>query len=323
MRQTSFLAAVLAVSAIAGCTHLPWKPHRGWRSWKAADVTVHTDTISQYEPALEWMQTGFTVYKETFFKGYQIPPVQAVYISSDSESPFLNNAGTNKSALTLARWPWAEARGGRTLVIVGYSEWQWMYYHQVAHHFIEAAVPNAPLWFHEGLARYLTRIYQVPGQPQQVCFGRDPPGVTTRVTLPLKDLLNATYREYNESSAPWIGPLAQAFIDFLLHGGGGRLRPGFPDLMRALAAGKNGEAALASVYAIDFGQLETAFHQHVRSARPPGLVCPLGFTVAALTSARPEPTRTPLEEADVRALFESLDKVPDRNGYADFIPAAP
>jgi hypothetical protein len=307
---------------LTGCTHLPWKPYQGWRSWKAADVTVHTDTISQYEPALEWLQTGFTVYQETFFKPWKIPPVQAVYISSDNPTPFLSNAGTSKDAITLARWPWAEAKGGRSLLVVGYSEWQWMYYHQLAHHFIEAAVPGAPLWFHEGFARYLTRIYQVPGKPQEVCFGRDPPGATTRVSLPLKELLAAGYREYNESSEPWIGPLSQAFIDYLLHGEGGRLRPAFTDLMRALAAGKTGEQALAATYAIPFDQLESRFHMHVRSARPPGLVCPLGFTVAALTAPRPEPIRTPVEESDVRALFESLEKLPDRNGYADFFPGS-
>jgi hypothetical protein len=27
-----------------------------------------------------------------------------------------------------------------------------------------------------------------------------------------------------------------------------------------------------------------------------------------------------VSEADVRALFESLEKLPDRNGYADFHP---
>lgn len=315
MRQSILVAALLLA---AGCTHLPWKPHSGWRSWKTADITIHTDTISQYGPALEWLQTGFTVYQETFFKGYQIPPVQALYLSSDSTSPFLTNAGTTKDGVTLARSPWVEARGGKSLVIVGYSEWQWHYYHQLAHHFIEAAVPGAPLWFHEGLARYLTAIYQVPGKPQAICFGRDPPGV--KVTQPLKEVLLAGYRQYNESSEPWIGPLSQGLIDYLLHGEGERLRPGFPEVMRALAAGKSGEDALTGVYGIDLGQLDTRFRAHVKSMRPPGLVCPLGFTVAALAGPRPEATRSPLEEADVRALFESIDKVGDRNGYADFFP---
>jgi hypothetical protein len=66
-----------------------------------------------------------------------------------------------------------------------------------------------------------------------ICYGREQPAYTTKVSLPLNDLLSASYHDYNESQEPWIGPLSQSFIDFLIHGQGGRLRGRFSALMRA------------------------------------------------------------------------------------------
>jgi hypothetical protein len=93
------------------------------------------------------MDKAFGVYKATFFADFDVPPAQVLYLSSDTTSPFLSSSGTFKYGMTIARSPWAEAHGAKTLVVVGYSDWQWHYHHQLAHHFIEAAVPHAPLCF--------------------------------------------------------------------------------------------------------------------------------------------------------------------------------
>jgi hypothetical protein len=316
MRPRFLLALVL----LAGCTHLPWNPYRGWRVWRTPTVSVYTETVSQYGPALEWMDKAFAVYKATFFAEFDVPPAQAVYLSSDMTSPFLNSSGNFKYGMTIARSPWAEARGGKTLVVVGYSNWQWHYHHQLAHHFIEAAVPRAPLWFHEGFARYLTSVYGLPGRSEMVCFGRDQPAYTTKVMLPLNDLLGATYHDYNESQEPWVGPLSQSFVDFLIHGQGGRLRGRFTALMRALGRGKTSQQALAEVYPdLPLDQMDALFREHVRTLRPPGEECPLSLGLRNPPPAA-SPIRAPVAEAEAQALMESLQQVPDKNGYADFAP---
>lgn len=318
MHRALLLTALILA---AGCTHLPWKPYRGWRSWKTSNITLHTDTISQHEPALEWLESVYGVYQGTFFRDYKVPPAEVLYLSSDITPPFIDNDGDRKFGMTIARWPWAEARGGKTLVIVGYSGWQWHYHHQLAHHFIEAAVPRAPLWFHEGLARFLTRVYAIPGHTGGVCFGGDQPVFTTRVTLPLKELLSVSYKDYNETKEPWVGPLSQSFIDYLMLGEGGQLRSRFGDLMRALAEGKKGEEALTHVYPeLALDKMDANFRAHTQTLRPPGKACTLGFRVDAKGRSSTAPVRSPVSEDDVRALFESLAKLPDRNGYADFHP---
>jgi uncharacterized protein (DUF433 family) len=319
--RRSALPVVFVALALGGCTHMPWNPHRGWRSWKTANITIYTDTISEYEPALEWLDVAFLAYQSTFFKEYRIPPAQVLYMSAEGWSPFLTDGGRYKYGITVARLAWAEAHGSQGLVMVGNSGRQWPYHHQLAHHFIEAAVPRAPLWFQEGFASYLTVFQSTPRQPGVLCFGLAQPATTTRVTLPLKELLAASYLEYNQSSAPWIGPLAQSFIDYLLQGEHGRLRPRFTALMRALAQGKSGEQALADVYPeFSLAQLEAGFHAHVRTLRPPGEECPLGVPVSPMPMAKMDPVKTPIAEEEVHALFQGLEQVGGRDGYADFFP---
>jgi hypothetical protein len=311
---------LFALIALSGCTHLPWNPYRGWRVWRTPTVAMYTDTIAQYEPALEWMDKAFAVYKATFFADFDVPPAQVLYFSSDANSPFIRASGTFKYGMTIARSPWAEAHGGKTLVVVGYASWQWRYHHQLAHHFIEAAVPHAPLWFQEGFARYLTSFYGLPNRPQIVCFGRDQPAYTTKVSLPLSDLLGATYHDYNESQEPWVGPLSQSFVDFLIHGEGGRLRGRLTTLMRALARGKTSQEALAEVYPdLPLDRMDELFADHVRRLRAPGEECPLALELRN-PPVKVEPIRAPVPEAEAQALVESLQQVREKTGYADFAP---
>jgi hypothetical protein len=319
MRRPTLL---LALILLAGCTHLPWHPYRGWRVWQTPNVAVYTDTITQYEPALEWLDAAYGVYKGTFFNDFTVPPAQVLYLSSDGSSPFLDSSGHFKYGMTIARSPWAEKRGAKSLVVVGYSEWQWSYHHQLAHHFIEAAVPRAPLWFHEGFARYITSFHGVPDRPGVICFGIQQPVFTTQVTLPLGELLAATYHDYNEEKAPWIGPLSQSFIDFLVQAQNGRFRGRFTALMRALASGKSGEQALADVYPeVPLAQMDALFHEHVHTLRPPGQECPVPIALRGEGVAKHQALRAPMEEPDARALVESLELVSEKNGYADFTPA--
>jgi hypothetical protein len=299
---------------------MPWNPNRGWRSWKTPHLTLYTNTLYEYGPALDWLEDAHAIFQNTFFRDQPIPPGEVVYFADSARSPFLTNGGQYKYGVMIARFPWTEAHGGHGLLMVGNYSWQWGYQHVLAHHFIEAAVPRAPLWFHEGFARYLAGAAPIAGRPGNICFGQSQPAFTTRVTLPLRELLAANYHEYNQSSAPWIGPLSHSFIDFLIHGEDGRLRPRFSGLMRELAAGKSGEEALAAVYPeIPLDRLDAAFRDHVRSLRPMGQACPLSAPLPP-PGPRAAAIKTPVSEEEIRALFQGLEQISDRDGYADFFP---
>ena len=138
------------------------------------------------------------------------------------------------------------------------------------HH--EGGAPGAPLWLQVGLGRYLQK-YRIHyrGNFWLACFGSpvfDEPvwpgmaaGLTDsgrvrqgstgdgrRVTIPVGELLEADWYEYDGRHRRWYEYTAYAMVHYLIHGENGFNRTRFPLLLDAFRAGKDSAEALALAY---------------------------------------------------------------------------
>ena len=305
---------------IAGCTHLPWRPYSGWQAWRSDNLVLYSDTLFEQQQAFDWLVSSAEILQRTFFNHVRVPPAEVVYLHPGNSSHFTSADGEVKFGVVVARLPLQAPAPARGLVLVGRWSYPWPYAHLLAHHYIETAVPRAPLWFHEGFAQYLGTFTVLPERPGVVCFGHVESGVQWQVTVSLKELLAASWADYNRSSAPWIAPSAWGLIDFLFHGDEGRWRSRHHALMRALAEGRNGEQALLGAFPeLTLAELDARVREHVRTRKPRSL-CPLPVRVGAAGTAAAATIKGPVEEKQIRAYFEALDQLPEKKGYSDFIP---
>jgi hypothetical protein len=318
MRSISMGLLVLAFLSLAGCTHAPWRPYAGWQSWRSHNVVMYADTLYEQQEAFDWLVSSAEILQRTFFTHVRVPAAEVLYVHPGNDSRFINADGQIKFGLMIAELPSPAIVPKRGLLVAG----RWSpYAHLMAHHFIEAAVPRAPLWFHEGLAEYLGVFTVLPEQPGVVCFGQVESGVAWQVTVAVKDLLAVTWSEYNRTSAPWVAPSAWGLIDFLFHGEDGRWRSRLQPLINALAAGRDGEQALLSAFPdLTLDELDERVRQHVRTRKPRGL-CPLPIRLGAGIEGM-STTKGPVEEKKIRAIFEALEQMPNRRGHSHFFPLA-
>jgi hypothetical protein len=306
--------------AAAGCAHAPWHPYRGWVALHDQGVVLYTDTMVEHRAALDWMVGISEAYRRTFFRDMPVEPLHALYLQEDAPSPLEKANGDYRYGATLVSLPRA-IDGGHGLVLVGRFQWQWEYAHLVAHHFIAQAIPTAPPWFQEGFARYLSIYRGSTSNPEVLCFGIRQPAEAAMVSPPLATVFQATWRDFNDTTALWMGPASWSVIDFLLHGDGGHWRARFRPFMDALVARQTTDAALGAVYPeLPLESLDERLRRHVRTIRPPNEDCPLPVAIAPRSSPAAPAAQTPVAEPAIRAVFDAIDKLPVKQGYADWIP---
>jgi hypothetical protein len=309
-------AALATLVLSAGCTHMPWNPYRGWRAWKTNNVTVYADTVTAPSLTLEQMEDSYVILEGTFFRGIDVPPVEVIEVRPADDSPFETAAGGKKQNVALPHL--AVAGGPRHVVLASGDSDRWQQSHVLTHHFIEAAVPGAPMWFHEGLAIYLMGFTPAPSQPGTICFGLRRPGRVPGVSEPIAALLATSWQDYNDAATSQMPFTAWGLVDYLLHGRDRTLVPDFRVLMSALAARKTGREALAAAYPADFvASIEPDMRAHVRRVEAPNL-CPLPLAMALPRRPRIAPSVSPVPEATMQALFEAMNALPSRNGHADY-----
>jgi hypothetical protein len=313
------LLLLLALAAGA-CAHAPWHPYRGWRAWRGEKVVLYTGGLQGHELALQYLDGSFDLFQRSFFRDVKVPPIEAFYLDPDDGSPFVSADGNYRFGVAFTTLPRAGVPGANGLLLVGRWPRPLPYAHVLAHHFIEAAVPRAPLWFHEGFAQYLSVFTAPQDRPGTVCFGHAQPASAWTVTVTLEQLFAVGWKQYNEDAAPWIDPSAWGLIDYLLHGEQGRWRAGFRPLMQALARGLTSEQAFAAAYPeLPLDLLDQQWRQHVRTRRPQDL-CPFAVRLDPRSTPLVTPSERPVAENDIRAVFEELEAIPVRRGHADFYP---
>ena len=312
------MGALAALVLSAGCTHMPWNPYRGWRAWKTNNVTVYADTVTAPSLTLEQMEDAYVILEGTFFRGIDVPPVEVIEVRPADDSPFEDASNHKKQDVALPHL--AVAGGRRWVVLASGDSDRWQQTHLLAHHFIEAAVPGAPMWFHEGLALYFMGFTPSQSRPGVICFGLRRPGRFPGVSEPIDALFATSWSDFNGAATSHMPFTAWGLIDYLLHGRDRTLVPDFRLLMSARAAKQAGRDALTAAYPADVvANIEPDMRGHVRRVEEPNL-CPLPLPIAAPRRPRMGPSVSPVPEATMQALFEAMNALPSRHGYADYFP---
>jgi hypothetical protein len=326
-RRWLFLALWFSV-ATGACTHAPWNPHRGWTRYDNGNVELYTDAALEPKLTLDYLDASYEVLSRTFFRDDQVPPVRVLHVSTPSVSPLSTADGGYRIFAAIGQSPAASGSGagsGRSthagaLLMVGDTGKITHYAHAMAHHFIQSALPKAPLWLHEGLASYASRFRSEPSNDRILCFGTTQPADARYVVEPLDKLFSLSWQDYNDTMGPNIDGTAWGFVDYLLHGEEGKLRGRFKVLLRQLGSGLSTEEALRMVYPeLRRDTLDQRFQDHMRTPRPKQL-CPVSLPVGPGSGRKHATSKAPVPEAEMKSLFDGLEALPIRRGFADYFP---
>lgn len=312
--------ALGAITLVTGCAHAPWNPHGGWSVVRTKHITMYTDTKFAHSNTLESLEIAYAALFATLFRNKRIAPVEVVFMEAPA---FLSILGRYRNGISAARLPGRGHLGRRGVVVMLDGTATTTAAHKLAHLFLHAAAPNAPLWLHEGYASYVETLqYRDDGGKNAVaCLGHLD---FNEPTIPLTDLFSWTWAQYDQSQkTDWYRFTARSLFDYFLLGEEGALRPGLLKLMNASSRGRPAQEVLAEIFpGMTIANLQQRMIEHRRRSevKPRGL-CPIPFPIAPENAADyARPRVEPLLKEDVEALMLRLLMLPRRGGYVDWYP---
>jgi hypothetical protein len=335
---------LLAMLVLAGaCAHGAADTRSGWQ-------VVRTSHFAVYAPervpdgVVQQLEDMNAFLGSTFFPGVALASTEVVFLGQGRPDfvPTCGRLRSTRSLVVLQHWNDDDDRCGTT------SDWPEpgkhgyphpirlhpacrgglcggpnRVAHQLSHQFIEAKVPGAPAWLHEGLAQYLGLQIQLPdGKRRQACFGYEQPAERgTGVIVPLDELFAASTHQYDRSLGRWFEFTSWALVDYLWRGEGGRWRAGFPGLLDGLAGALSVRDAFTRAFpALPFAELDQRLRQHVRTFVPPAAACPVAFPLE--TAAPTIVERGTLSPARTAELTNRLRQLPSHPGHSDWADPA-
>jgi hypothetical protein len=317
------MVAAMATVTSGGCAHPPWNPYKNWQVARTKHITAYTNTHVRYAITLETLDLAYSALHASLFKSRPIAPVEVLLLE---QPEFQRTLGQFRSSVSIAKLPGKGVLARRGLIVmIGLDISMGGAAHRIAHLFLHANAPHAPLWIHEGLASYVESVeYRDNGKTDDkafACLGTLGP---KQPEIPLAELFSWSWKGIDESKkSSWYRYTASSLVDYFLFGEEGKLRTKFGDLLDELAQGGDTGAALAKVYpGLTVAGLEQKAREHrSRSETVPRGLCPMPFLIPQdkagdTNSARVEPA----EQSDIEELMLRLQLLPRRQGYVDWYP---
>jgi hypothetical protein len=321
-RSPGALAVLLALgAALAGCGHL-------WPSWPFSgddDFSVATSARFQAHAAgeppaatLQALEQAAALLEASFFPGRNVAQVEVLMVDWPQLRRLL---GANRTGATLAELPGKGPGGKRGLLVVyGQDATSAGALHRLAHLYLHAVAPRAPLWLHEGLASYV-EAGEVRGDDKAplACLGQLP---RPDSAVALGDLFALSFAAFDDNTtrSP-IQFTASSVVDYFLMADGGKLRGKFPELIARLGEGLATQAALEKVYpgtTLAALQENVTAHRRASEASPRGR-CPIAFPMKS-SERMPAPKLTPSPPGATDSLLLRLRMLPRRGGHLDWYP---
>jgi hypothetical protein len=317
------MAAALASVTTAGCAHPPWNPYKNWQVARTKHITAYTNTHIRYAVTLETLDLAYSALHGSLFKSRPIAPVEVLLLE---QPEFQRTLGQFRGSATIAKLPGKGVLGRRGIVVMfGLDLSMEGAAHRIAHLFLHANAPHAPLWLHEGLATYVeTVVYRDNGKTDDkafACLGLLRP---KQPEIPLNDLFSWSWKGIDESKkASWYRYTASSLVDYFLFGEEGKLRDKFGDLIDEVSKGGDTGAALAKVYpALTVAGLEQKAREHrAHTETIPRGLCPMPFAIPQEKAADTGDARVEgADQGDIEELMLRLQMLPRRQGYVDWYP---
>lgn len=313
----------ICLLAASACAHPPWNPYKNWEVARTKHITAYTNTHIRYATSLETLDLAYSALHASLFKNRPIAPVEVLLLE---QPEFQRTLGQFRSGVTIAQLPGKGILGRRGLVVtIGLDLQMPGAAHRIAHLFVHAVAPRAPLWLHEGLASFVeTMKYRDNGKTDDKAISCLGELRNKQPEIPLTELFTWSWKGYDESKkSSWYRHTASNLIDYFLFGEEGKLRERFAELLGELATGTEVETALGRVYpGLTVAALEQKAREHrSHSELTPRGLCPMPFMIPLEKAADNSPARVePLAKEDVEALMLRLQMLPRRSGYVDWYP---
>ena len=323
--RRQLLLALSSLPGLGACAHPPWNPYKNWEIARTKHITAYTNTRVRYDVTLENLELAYAALHSSLFKKRPISPVEVVLLE---QPEFEQVLGQYRGSVTVAKLPGRGMLGRRGIMVMyGQDLSVERAAHRIAHLFLHANAPSAPLWLHEAIAGFVELIeYRDDGADAATCLGKLGP---KQPELPLRDLFSWSWSGYDESQkAAWYRYTGASLIDYFMLGEGGALRAKFGEFLGEIADGGKIEEVLGRVYpGLTVPSLETKSREHRRQSETgpngpvPRGICPLPFPIPAEKRADSNRARVePALQEDIAQLMLQLRLLPRRNGYVDWYP---
>lgn len=320
-----FLGTGLATSV--GCVHTGIGSPEGWNVSKSKHfnvITISSQLHSATQVALEYQYAALSA---SFFNKASIAPVDVLFLDEDD---FLEMMGPLRSGAALAKVPGKGKLGSKGLLIVKNDSGGDSSAEALTHLFIDAQFPKAPLWFHEGFASYARTVqYKSNGQSAVGCFGLPAGGDTL---VPVEKLLSMSWDDLDgDEMRSWAKFTGRAMIDYLFHADDGSHRKQVGALISGVAEGQPGTEILKAAFpSMDIPALDLKLKQHgadiaflVQSGAKTRGLCPIAHPIDPDKGPdQGERKMVPVPPSDMKELLDAVKRLPRRDGYPSWYPAA-
>jgi len=341
-----------AVSVFVGLFASGCASFEGWNQVETKNITLYTNTDSQYKETLRQLENTYASLSVSFFKGKDIGKVEVLFMD---DTDFIEYFGNFRKGAALASVPGDGTIGKNGLLVLrphsqptnpsvgadgvsastfaagtgslnnaaGTSAKE-----MLTHLFIQRAMPKVPLWFHEGFSAYVSTSEVRGGNGQTFgCFGFP---LTGEVMMPVASLWDTTFEQYGKPEyRGWFQATAMTLVDFVMHADNNKHRSAMGQMVNDLAAGMPSSSVVAAAFdganekAID--ELLQVHRQNVSqivvSAAPVRGQCPFGVVIPKeLAPDESPPKITARSAADIEGLFRVLSSFPAKDEYPPYYP---
>jgi hypothetical protein len=324
MKTGGFLVPVLtaALAAAAGCAHRPADAARSdpWVAVRSEHFTLYTNMKTRHAWVLEQLELAQAVLRARFFPHAELREVPVVLFAVDDH--FHDLFGDWRRAAVVAGPTGHHPIGKAGVIVLSGSAVGWPIHH-VAHWMMQATMPAAPLWFHEGFADYAQTVSYIG---DHAFYGRrcGPDEARTLAPVPLRELFAAIPQSFDGAASHRYRVSACMLVHYLRHGAQGQLAARFPLLASALGSGVGGERALAAAYPeMSLADLDRELARHLWLSQ--SLIPHRRATIPLPPVQQVIQSRADVPASDMMALVEDLARAGRQVSYqfVDWLPAAP
>jgi hypothetical protein len=323
--QVWILGGVMALTV--GCAHGGIGNPEGWSLMQSQHFNVYVGAPRHATTALAGLEYAYASLSSSFFRGVDLPKVDVMFLEEDDFGDLL---GFRRNELVLPKLPSTTTSvGANGLIVLKDVQTDQSGAEALAHLFIEKKFPHAPLWFHEGFASYARTVEYHQGDGKRAaCFGVTRGG--TDPLLPLAKVGAMSWDDYDGDEArSWYKYTGRTLIDYILHGDEGHNIEKITPFVSAVAAGKSLEGAVSAAFpgqslqAMDkkLGEHSADVAYQMQNESKVRGLCPLPFAIPEDKAAdQGERKMSPAPAADIKAVLETLKKLPRLDGYPAWYP---
>jgi hypothetical protein len=258
-----------------------------------------------------------------FFPKAEVGTVEVLFLPPYEE---LHTFGELRGGLVMPTLPGSPKIGRQNLVVMSEEETFPQAIKLMSHLFLDKAVPNAPLWLHQGLATYVMSTQVQSGDARwRACFGFTQALDTRFFRMPLDKFFAVTWQAYSQSEPGFFLGTGQLLMDFIFHGDRGAHLSKLPAIFAAASQGVPGPQIMAATFPgmnLDqLGERLSGFKGSQSEQLERTQMCPLALGIPAeKVPDESDPVQTPVPPQEIDQVMAALKRLPHGDSFPSWYP---